>query len=239
MSLNHDVSTPCHWNPSKRESAHRPGAPHPHSFAHGPSPPDVVARLEWLDDLMFAAIDGNATALQAAAWVPDDDPERPWDEAAELAADWIWQRSEIEDQAPRLVTNSFQNARGIGVLEDIVRTGGQTTPQGKDRFSRGPVLAYVPTERTLELALNLARGYSRAVVETDSEGSVDLTKLWKSDSLGMFDIALDYDRDGLFSWTLDGISTFEVIIPAPGACPVLAFALLGARRRRGPGGREE
>ena len=67
MSLNHDVSTPCHWNPSKRESAHRPGAPHPHSFAHGPSPPDVVARLEWLDDLMFAAIDGNATALQAAA----------------------------------------------------------------------------------------------------------------------------------------------------------------------------
>jgi hypothetical protein len=27
----------------------------------------VIARLEWLDDLMFAAIDGDATALQAAA----------------------------------------------------------------------------------------------------------------------------------------------------------------------------
>ncbi len=30
------------------------------------------------------------THVRAAAWVPDDDPERPWDEAAELAADWIW-----------------------------------------------------------------------------------------------------------------------------------------------------
>lgn len=33
------------------------------------------------------------THLQAAAWVPDDDPERPWDEAAALAADWIWERA--------------------------------------------------------------------------------------------------------------------------------------------------
>jgi hypothetical protein len=29
--------------------------------------PDVVARLEWLDDLMFAAIDGDPASLQAAA----------------------------------------------------------------------------------------------------------------------------------------------------------------------------
>jgi hypothetical protein len=33
-------------------------------------PPDVTARLEWLDDLMFAAIDGDPVALEAAsdAW---------------------------------------------------------------------------------------------------------------------------------------------------------------------------
>ena len=33
-------------------------------------PPDVMARLEWLDDLMFAAIDGDPVALEAAsdAW---------------------------------------------------------------------------------------------------------------------------------------------------------------------------
>lgn len=29
--------------------------------------PDVVARLEWLDDLMFAAINGDAVALETAA----------------------------------------------------------------------------------------------------------------------------------------------------------------------------
>lgn len=106
------------------------------------------------------------THLQAAAWVPDDGPERPWDDAADLAADWIWERSEVEGVKPLLVTNTFQNARGIESLEEIAREGGQATPQGMERFERGPVLAYVPDERTLMLALNLARGYSLAVVET-------------------------------------------------------------------------
>lgn len=106
------------------------------------------------------------THLQAAAWVPDDDPERPWDEAADLAADWIWERSEAEGVKPLLVTNTFQNARDIESLEAIARAGGQATPQGQGRFDRGPVLAYVPYERTLKLALNLARGYSLAVVES-------------------------------------------------------------------------
>lgn len=108
------------------------------------------------------------TFLQAAAWVPDDDPERPWDEAADLAADWIWERSEIEGSLPFLLTNTFQNSVGIGSLTDIGRQGGHATPQGKDRFDRGPVIAYVPVERTLDLALDLARGYSLVVVETES-----------------------------------------------------------------------
>jgi hypothetical protein len=108
------------------------------------------------------------TFLQAAAWVPDDDPERPWDEAADLAANWIWERSEIESSLPLLVTNTFQNSAGIGSLTDIGRQGGHATPQGKDRFDRGPVIAYVPVERTLDLALDLARGYSLVVVETES-----------------------------------------------------------------------
>ncbi|GAB3540292.1 hypothetical protein GCM10027403_29850 [Arthrobacter tecti] len=118
------------------------------------------------------------THLQAAAWVPDDDPERPWDEAAELATDWIRERSEAEGVKVLLVTNTFQNARGIESLEQIAREGGQATPQGKERFERGPVLAYVPDERTLKLALNLARGYSLAVVETVSFPLAE----WASDS---------------------------------------------------------
>ena len=108
------------------------------------------------------------THLQAAAWVPDDDPERPWNEAADLAADWIWERSEVEGVTPLLVTNTYQNAVGLGCLEEIANKGGQATPQGKQRFDPGPVLAYVPDERTLKLALDLAHGYSLAVVETVS-----------------------------------------------------------------------
>ncbi len=108
------------------------------------------------------------THMRAAAWVPDDDSERPWDEAAELAADWIWERSKIEGVTPLLVTNTFQNAVGISSLGEIAREGGQATPQGKQRFDCGPVLAYVPDERSLKLALDLARGHSLAVVETVS-----------------------------------------------------------------------
>jgi hypothetical protein len=69
---------------------------------------------------------------------------------------------------PLLVTNTFKNAVGIGCLEEIAQKGGQATPQGKQRFGPGPVLAYVPDERTLRLALNLTRGHSLAVVETVS-----------------------------------------------------------------------
>lgn len=108
------------------------------------------------------------THLQAAAWVPDDDPERPWEVAADLAADWIWEHSRIEGVTPLLVTNTLQNAVGIECLDEIARRGGQATPQGKRRFDRGPVLAYVPDERTLRLALDLARGHSLAAVETVS-----------------------------------------------------------------------
>jgi hypothetical protein len=77
-------------------------------------------------------------------------------------------RSEVEGVKPLLITNTFQNAKGIESLEVIAREGGQATPQSKERFEHGPVLAYVPDERTLKLALNLARGYSLAVVETVS-----------------------------------------------------------------------
>jgi hypothetical protein len=45
----------------------RHGAAHPHLLIRDESRPEVIARLEWLDDLMFAAIDGDAAALQAAA----------------------------------------------------------------------------------------------------------------------------------------------------------------------------
>jgi hypothetical protein len=105
------------------------------------------------------------TYLKAAAWVPDDDPERPWDVAAQLAAVWIWERSETEGVAPLLVTNALKSGTFMPVLDEIARAGGHAAPLGKDRFGPGPVLAYVPDERSMKFALDLARGYSLAVVE--------------------------------------------------------------------------
>lgn len=108
------------------------------------------------------------THLQAAAWVPDDDPERPWDVAADLAVSWILERSKIEGSAPLLVTNTFENAYGVDSLTQIAQAGGHATPQGRHRFNRGPVVVYVPDERSLTFALKLAHGHSLAVVESVS-----------------------------------------------------------------------
>lgn len=108
------------------------------------------------------------TFLRAAAWVPDNDPERPWEDAADLAAEWIWQRSTEEDAAPLLVTNTFQNGRGIRSLQKVAQEGGHASPQGRDRFDAGPVLAYVADARTLDFSLDLAHGYSLVVVESVS-----------------------------------------------------------------------
>lgn len=99
---------------------------------------------------------------------PTTTPERPWEDAADLAADWIWQRSEDEDAAPLLVTNTFQNDRGIHSLQEVAQEGGHATPQGRDRFGAGPVLAYVPNAKTLDFAVGLAHGYSLVVVESVS-----------------------------------------------------------------------
>ncbi|NMK86582.1 hypothetical protein HHM15_02850, partial [Staphylococcus capitis] len=90
----------------------------------------------------------------------------PWEEAITLAADWIWERSREEDLAPLLVSNA-QNAASFGYadLDEIIRAGGHATPQSRSRPDRGPVLTFVPDERSLHFAMGLARGYSLAVVE--------------------------------------------------------------------------
>ncbi|WP_205865585.1 hypothetical protein [Mycolicibacterium porcinum] len=107
-----------------------------------------------------------STHLRAAAWVPDDVEDRPWEEAIALAADWIWERSQDEG-LPSMVVSNAQKTGGLGYpdLDEIIRAGGHTTPKSRTRFDRGPVLAFVPGEQSLHLAMGLARGYSLAVVE--------------------------------------------------------------------------
>ncbi|WP_445168544.1 hypothetical protein ACTXG7_03955 [Mycolicibacterium sp. Dal123E01] len=107
-----------------------------------------------------------STHLRAAAWVPNDDPKRSFDEAIAPAAEWIWERSRAEGLAPVLVSNT-KSAAGMGHadLDTIIRKGGHATPQSSTRYDHGPVLAFVPNERSLHVAMDLARGFSLAVVE--------------------------------------------------------------------------
>jgi hypothetical protein len=110
----------------------------------------------------------SQTHLRAAAWVPDDDPHRPWEEAADLAAGWLWERSEIEGVKPCLVTNVQGAGMDISSLADIAGVGGCASPRSRSTFDRGPVLAYVPGAQSLHLAMELARGYSLVAVEGSS-----------------------------------------------------------------------
>ena len=42
------------------------GQPHMHHLRHEATDPDLLAKLEWLDDLMFEAIEGDPVALETA-----------------------------------------------------------------------------------------------------------------------------------------------------------------------------
>jgi hypothetical protein len=55
------------WNAAPNQNGAASDWPHPHRAFHAEEQLDAVARLEWLDDLMFAAIDGDPVALDYAA----------------------------------------------------------------------------------------------------------------------------------------------------------------------------
>lgn len=69
MSPLYQNQSPTAESPRPRPSASF-GAPHLHHVDHDVADSDVLARLEWLDDLMFEAIDGDPVALDTAsdAW---------------------------------------------------------------------------------------------------------------------------------------------------------------------------
>jgi hypothetical protein len=39
------------------------------------------------------------------------------------------------------------------------------------------------------------------------------TNAWAAQALGQYDVVIDYDNDGKFSWRLDGVGTFTVTGP--------------------------
>ncbi|MFF1509017.1 hypothetical protein [Streptomyces sp. NPDC058326] len=126
--------------------------------------------------------------VQRAAWVPDDDPERDWELAAQLAVAWIQQECDEQDAGGVLVLNAFGAQDHSPALRRFSALHACTTPRA-DR-SRvgcgiGPVLVYAPTEKTLDFAMSLARGSSIAVIEgtlfplrgwAQQLGAIDLTR---------------------------------------------------------------
>ncbi|MFJ8107808.1 hypothetical protein [Streptomyces sp. NPDC096132] len=103
-----------------------------------------------------------------AAWVPDDDPERSWDEAAEPAAAWLLEQAHVLGGQPLLVTPTQQQWQaGPDVIRRFARTYEATTSRGRGaQFRQRPVLAYVPDYGDMYLAASYARNSALAVVES-------------------------------------------------------------------------
>lgn len=131
----------------------------------------------------------SASSILRTAWVPDDDPHRDWEVAAGLAVDWIRQECRQQGATGVLVLNGFGVEQQISSLRRFAAEHTVTTPRAsRDRVVRGsgPVLAYVPDEKTLDFAARLARRSSLAVVESihgfplqgwaRQIGAVDLTR---------------------------------------------------------------
>lgn len=102
-----------------------------------------------------------------AAWVPDDDPQRPWEDAAALAVEWTRVRARELGRLPLLVTFSFQNGEGVDAFRGLERITTRSS-QSAGAMGARPVLAYVPEQRVLELAHRRARGATLCVVESVS-----------------------------------------------------------------------
>jgi hypothetical protein len=52
--------------------------------------------------------------------------------------------------------------------------------------------------------------YVQALVQAGADGRLNATQIWQPTFLGHFDVVVDYDNDGKFSWKLDGINSFVV-----------------------------
>lgn len=107
-------------------------------------------------------------ATYTAAWVPDDDPERSWDEAAERAVSWLLEQAHALGGRPLLVTPTQQQWQaGPDVIRQFVQTHEATTSRSRSAgFRQRPVVAYVPDYGDMYLAASYARDSVLAVVES-------------------------------------------------------------------------
>ncbi|MFE9046206.1 hypothetical protein ACFYOG_35630 [Streptomyces sp. NPDC007818] len=102
-----------------------------------------------------------------AAWVPDDDPARSPDVAAELAALWVQQQAEALHARPVLVTQTKEQwTLGPDAIRRLATASDTVTDRGsRPSGHRRAVLAYLPRYRDTYRAVPYARGGALAVVE--------------------------------------------------------------------------
>ena len=134
----------------------------------------------------MSVLDGIVTDMAdyQAAWVPELDGW-DWDEAAELAVEWV--ERECAEQRTRglLITMTRSSGDSVPALMRFAQRHDHTTPRSRSRPDRRrPVLVYVPDARALDFAAGIARGSSLCAVEGFSTplggwardaGAVDLT----------------------------------------------------------------
>ncbi|MCM1950953.1 hypothetical protein NC315_37175 [Streptomyces sp. G2] len=103
----------------------------------------------------------------AAAWVPDDDPARSLDVAAELAVLWVLRQAEALHVTPVLVTQTKEQwTLGPDAIRRLATTSDTVTDRGsRPSGDRRAVLAYLPRYRDMYRAVPYARGGALAVVE--------------------------------------------------------------------------
>lgn len=105
--------------------------------------------------------------FSSVAWVPDDDPQRDWETAASLAADWVNEKSAQSGASAVLVTNAL-NHLNVPSLENFERRHSRISrlaSRTRVGSGEGPVLSYVPEAEDLLFAMGLARNADLAVVE--------------------------------------------------------------------------
>jgi hypothetical protein len=108
-----------------------------------------------------------------------------------------------DDFPPSTAVASFMVQVG-----DKVTVGGPTSAnflpnEWMDVF----VVPHHSWRETDPLAANVVK---RIRIKSDAKGRLPLTDLWKPNQAGQFDIIVDYDSNGRFSYSLDALSSFVV-----------------------------
>jgi hypothetical protein len=91
---------------------------------------------------------------------------------------------------------------------DKVTVGG---PKATNFLPNTPMDVYVVPHRVWRDGAPLAaNAVHRGRVRSDAKGTIPLTQLWVPDKAGVYDIVIDYDGDGKFSYALDALSAIDV-----------------------------